>query len=51
MVSKPRGNKDKKLMCVYVDPETVKRLKIKCIEDGVSMTSVVEDLIKKHVGG
>ena len=51
MVSRPRGNKGKKVLTVYVDPDLLKRFKIRCVEHGISMTARLEALIKKEVEG
>ena len=44
-----RGNKDMKLMTVYLEPELLKKFKAICALEGESMTKVVHDYIKKFV--
>lgn len=40
---------DTKKLIIRLDEETKKMLKIKCVKEGVSMNSVIINLIKKHL--
>lgn len=44
-----RGNKDMNVLTIYVEKELHKRLKAKCALEGISMTAIIQDLIKKYV--
>lgn len=38
-----------KTLLIYMEPETLRQLRIKCAEKGLKMTAVIRDLVKKFL--